>query len=235
MATKAERLEERLRSKDHWAKPFYSDVHVFNPGAPRIFIGLNPGGDKGSRKYYEQDSSEDKIWSGHSPYYNDYLDGKWEGYERGQRPLQIAARRVFESMYGASWEDVLRNTPCFNLVPVCSEGSPHSKLKPIWNDSVMWGIELIKHLRPQSIILYTNGNSNTPWAALRSRFGLRGYEELSLDVRLRKSLKQGVLNQYPLKDVPVVGLPHLTSGMNEQVRKKIYNYLTELAEQCPFP
>ena len=45
---------ESLHSKDHWAKPFYSNVHTFRPDADRAFIGVNPGGNRHSEKYYKK-------------------------------------------------------------------------------------------------------------------------------------------------------------------------------------
>ena len=236
MADEAKDLEDRLSSKDHWAKPYYSDLHVFKPGVPRVFIGLNPGGDGGSKKYYEADDSERKMRSGDMPYFNAYLDENWGNSKRalrgrGQAPLQIAAQRVFQAMYGDDWENILRNTPCFNLAPICSKGSPHTKLRRIWKDCVLWGVELIRYLKPQSIILFTNGKTNTPWAALRSEFGSTDCPELPVDSGLNKSLKQAVLVRHPLMDIPVLGLPHLTSGMNEQVRHKLYDILSEMADK----
>ena len=47
-------LAESLHSRDYWAKPFYSNVHTFRPDADRAFIGVNPGGNRHSEKYYKK-------------------------------------------------------------------------------------------------------------------------------------------------------------------------------------
>ena len=59
---------ESLHSKDHWAKPFYSDVNLFKPNVRRVFIGVNSKGDRYSRKYDKKQKNEQRVWSETSRY-----------------------------------------------------------------------------------------------------------------------------------------------------------------------
>ena len=245
MDAKAKRIEDKLGNQDHWAKPFYSDLHVFEPGVRRVFIGLNPGGDRKSKKYYKADRSAKKIRSGKLPYFNAYIDEKWGDSEgasgRGQDHLQIAAKRVFKTLYGDDWESTLRNTPCFNLLPVCSKGSEDQKFDRIWAYGVDWGIELLEYLKPQSIILYGNGQTDkSVWYALKQKRGLIK-TDAPIDLRPKTfKIYTGVVQRRTLKGVPVIGLPHLSrvnrskSGISKNL-VYLCDRLSELAARRPFP
>ena len=149
LGKKAKRLNRKLDPRDYWPKPYYSNVHIFGSGVRRVFIGLNPGGNRHSKKIYDKYGYAKKIWSDRRLSFNSYLDERWGkatdgAHRKGHAPLQIAAQRVFEAMYGDDWECILRDTPCFNLIPVSSEapkvcgdpkrnGKLDSELKEIWH------------------------------------------------------------------------------------------------------
>ena len=245
MDRRAKRLEKKVDSCDPWAKPYYSNVHIFKPGVRRVFIGINPGGNCHSKRYYEKYKYEKKIWSEDRLSFNSYLDECWGdkpggAQGKGEALLQIAVKDVFKAMYGKGWRKRLKGTPCFNIVPISSKGKSDKQLDDkIWKLGVKWGIELVKYLEPDFIILYGNGEDKNqrkgPWAALKSEFGLANYKKECLDARLEKHLKRGTLTESPLKGVKVVGLPHLTSNMNDAIREKIYARLSEMAARRPFP
>lgn len=219
MAAKAERLAESLGSKDHWAKPYYSDVYTLKTGVSRVFIGINSKGNKWSLKYDKKQQNNRKIWSGQKPFHNAYLDESWGDTRggpdsgKGQSGLQIAVKQVFRAMYGSRWKKVLRNTPCFNLVPVSSNGTDDCKLDEIWDDGVKWGVKVIKHLRPKLIILYGNrrkpSNAKSVWRALERTLTLT---ETECPVHLSRTFKvyAGVIRHTSLRDTKVLGLPHLS-------------------------
>ncbi len=244
MHRKAKRLEKKVDSCDHWAKPYYSNVHIFKPKVERVFIGVNPGGNRHSKDIHKKYGYEKKIRSNRRLSFNSYLDERWgdkpNGAQgKGEALLQVAVKDVFKAMYGKGWRKKLRGTPCFNIVPISSRGKSDKQLDDkIWKQGVKWGIELVKYLEPDFIILYGNGEDKYqrkgPWAALESEFGLQESPKEVLDCQLRKSLKRGTLTQSPLKGVEVIGLPHLTNGMNEKVRQKMYGRLSDLAAKCPF-
>ena len=245
MADKAKSLEDRLGSRDNWAKPYYSDLQVFTPGVPRAFIGLNPAGDGGSRKYYEADDSETKLRSGNTPYFNAYLDENWgssthKPIGKGQAPLQIAVQSVFKAIYEDDWESTLRNTPCFNLVPVCTNNSEDPTLDIIWDDGVEWSVKLLEYLKPQSILLYANKQTGkSVWRALEQELTLIK-TDAPIDLRPKTfKIYTGVIQRGTLEDVSVIGLPHLSrvnrskSGTSKNL---IYlcDRLSELATQRSF-
>ena len=210
---------ESLRSKDHWAKPFYSDVNLFKPNVPRVFLGLNSKGDRFSHKYDKQQKNEQRIWSGKKPFHNAYLDECWGNRSKGPTPkgeadLQIAVQRVFEARYGPKWKSKLRNTPCFNLIPVSSNGTGDPKLDKIWDVGVDWSIEILEYLKPQFIILYGNGltvkDGRSVWLALEKKLRLKRDPESTKDITKTYKIHQGVIQKKSLNGVPVLGLPHLS-------------------------
>ena len=237
MEYEAKCLEEQLSCPDHWAKPFYSDGHTFRPGVRRVFLGLNPGGDRFSRELYVEYGCEEKIWSGNEPYYNSYLDERWTKYNenpapKGKAPLQVSVQRVFKAMYGADWKSTLRSTPCFNMIPISSEGANDPRLKMIWNKGVDWGIRLIEYLKPEFIILYGNGDKKSPWSVLESEFGLLDYREAEVLPKLNYSIKDATLATDPLDGVYVLGLPHLSrvNRAKKGVSKNLEILCTEICE-----
>ncbi len=215
MKAKANRLAKMLDSPDNWAKPFYSDVHTFKPGVPRVFIGLNPAGNRYSHQLDECDKVEEKTWSGKEPYHNSYLDERWgkgnsSATVAGQADLQKVVKHVFKAMYRDSWETELRNTPCFNLIPVSSRGTCDPKLDTIWDDGVKWGVELLEYLRPEFIILYGNAKTGkSVWATLYEKYGLN---QISRPLRIagNRFLKQDSISDEVLSGVRVVSMPHLS-------------------------
>ena len=216
MDARAKNLAECLNCPDHWAKPFYSDVHVFKQGVRRVFIGLNSKGNRYSHEYDKQQENHKRIWSGKKPLHNAYLDECWGGeaggpIAKGRASLQIAVQSVFEAMYGPAWEAKLRNTPCFNLIPVSSDGIGDPELVRIWDDGVKWSSRLLRYLDPKLIILYGNATSGkSVWTALRKRysFSQEGCTIEGIPPNYRMEFRK--LQKEPLKGVPVVGLPHLS-------------------------
>ena len=242
METKARRLARKLQCPDYWAKPFYSDVYTFKRGVPRVFVGVNSKGNRYSLEYDKEQGNGQRIWSGDKPFHNAYLDERWGDTPKrlaakGQSPLQIAARRVFEAIYGDAWKGKLRNTPCFNLVPVSSNGTKDPVLDEVWHDGVKWGIELIKYLKPKSVILYGNTkpgkNVKSVWAELDSVFSLddtRTIRQTPPNSRIEVS----TFRKEPLKGVPVVGLPHLSMQKGKHLNTLCEN-LVELMELHKLP
>ena len=237
MEHQAKDLEEQLGCPDHWSKPFYSDIHTFRRDVQRVFIGLNPGGDRFSKEYYINDESDEKIWSGDKPYYNSYLDERWGKFnqypgDKGKAPLQISVQKVFRAMYEDDWEIILRSTPCFNMIPISSEGANDPSLKMIWDKGIDWGIRLIKHLRPKFIILYGNGERKSPWSVLESEFEIQEYREAPVLPKLKYSMKDGTLVQDPLHGVYVFGLPHLSrvNRAKKGISKNLETLCNEISE-----
>ena len=223
---------ESLHSKDHWAKPFYSDVHLFKPGVRRVFIGVNSKGDKCSHKFDQKQENEQRVWSGNKPLHNAYMDECWGNCNKSPAPkgrshLQIAAQEVFKGMYGPKWKRRLRNTPCFNLIPVSSDGIQDEKLG---NAGVEWSVELIEYLRPHLIILYGNGltpkKGRSVWFALEKKFCLKRDPKSTVDITTTYKIHEGTIRRKPLKGVRVLGLPHL-SYMKGDLLKTLSDRLSE--------
>lgn len=152
----AEQLAKDARSKKHWAKPYYSDVHLFYPGIECCFVGVNGAGNYDSYIIDQSDENEKKIWSGKKPYHNAYLDERWgkdKGRPRttGEAKLQKAVQAVFQSIYGGTQHHELRNTACFNLSPVSSDNFDVLPVK-IRNSCIQWGISLVTYLCPKVVI-----------------------------------------------------------------------------------
>ena len=212
-------LAESLHSKDYWAKPFYSNVHTFKPNVDIVFIGVNPGGNRHSEKYYKKYKYEEKIWSGNYLFFNSYIDERWGSAPhnvqgKGKDALQIAVKRVFKAVYGSGWKDTLRDTACFNLIPVNSKNTKDPNLHKIWCNGVDWSIELLKlHLKPKFIILYGNDvskNAKSVWRILDQRFSLVE-RDASGGIPPNFSIRYGVIENSPWgPDVSVLGLPHLS-------------------------
>ncbi len=236
-------LPGKRKSKDYWAKPFYSDVSTFRRGVPRVFIGINSKGNRYSLKYDKRQRNGQRLWSGNKPLHNAYLDECWGdragGTEpKGQSSLQIATQRVFEAMYGKGWKRRLRNTPCFNLMPVSSEGTEDPTLDKTWGCGAEWGVELVEYLEPKLLILYgnkrslTKGKRRSVWLELERKLSLTDSLAPVVVTRTFK-IYNGMIEKGPLKGVPVVGLPHLSMIKGRNLRT-LCDKLSELAGSHTF-
>lgn len=235
------RLEEHLDCTDHWAKPFYSNVYIFKPEVERVFIGLNPGGNRHSKKYYKKYKYEKRIWSKDELLFNSYLDERWgdepSGAQRkGEDRLQIAVQQVFKTMYGPDWKATLRNTPCFNLIPVSTKDASDSKLDKIWVNGVEWSVELLEYLKPKFIVLYGNGrkkDDKSVWRALEQNLHLIDCCP-RIDVTKTFKIYTGVIPKGTLKGTPVLGLPHLSRihPSNKRTSKNLSTLCKRLGESA---
>ena len=152
----AQQLAVKAGNPNHWAKPFYSDVHMFQPGISHCFVGVNSAGNLASLSIDRADKNEKKMWSGNEPFHNSYLDEHWATNvdrvsARGSAKLQRAVQNVFRVLYGSNWSNELRTTACFNLLPV-SSASFNKLPAAIRNDCIAWGLDLIQYLQPKLII-----------------------------------------------------------------------------------
>lgn len=243
MDNEAKRLAKTLNSQDHWAKPFYSDVHLFKAGVKRIFLGINGKGRKYSHQLDIDDDVEQSVWSGNKPFHNAYLDERWGDedsgpFEIGQAPLQISVKGAFEAMYGTNWKRVLRDTPCFNLIPISSNGTTDPELDKIWDDGVDWCIRLIEHLKPKFIILHGNGQKpikgRSVWFALASRYSLI---QSSAPIQLKianYSLFHGVIQEGILDGVSVLGMPPLSFVKRGKPLRRLADGLQEMSRTQQF-
>jgi hypothetical protein len=221
MDQRAKAMEQKISDPDHWAKPYYSDVNTFVNGVPTALVGLNPAGDRYSHQLNKEDSAEERTWSGDKPFHNAYLDERWgtrsKGvWEPGCAQLQVAVQQVYASIFGDTWCEQLRETACFNLIPVSSRNTRDPTLKSIRDEGVAWGIELLNYLKPKLIIL--NGNSKTnpgnvlqsAWVELCDNFAFVSQPQSTHLEPRRYSIKHAVLGSGPLKDTRVIALPHLS-------------------------
>lgn len=216
-------LEAQARAiADHWPdydadfKYWYNPRCLFEKPAKRVFVGINPRREGDSWKKenlaYLNYGCEGKI-------HNEWIDGEWEGNGPEHQRL---ARVVFEELYGRDdWESKLRRTPCFNVMPLRSEGV-HDIPFRAWCKAVDWFIEVLNQLKPQTIIC--NGNSEdsrngpgmSPWAAVQSEFQAEEVARMPYFVtqfnrkRQKVTLKVDEITNGPLKGTKVVGLPQLT-------------------------
>ena len=236
MDAKAKQLAARLHSPEHWAKPFYSDIHLFKPRPRRVLVGINSKGNRYSRQYDLDQDNEAKMWSGKRPLHNAYLDECWGNKPdqldpKGQSDLQVAVQRVFKAIYGNHWERRLRGTPCFNLVPVSSDGVKDPMLGKVWNEGACWGTSLIDHLRPQSIILFGNSHvGRSVWAALKQKYSLEDCVACT-STPPNYRLEICYLRNEPLSGAPVVSLPHLSmlKGRNlDSLCRKLHEMVASL-------
>lgn len=209
----AEQLAKKARSKNHWAKPYYSDVHLFYPRMGRCFVGVNGAGNYDSYMIDQADGNDKKVWSGKQPYHNAYLDERWgkdKGRPRspGDAKLQKAVQAVFQSVYGGTWHRELRNTASFNLSPVSSDNFDALPAE-IKNGCIQWGIELLTYLCPKVVI--TMGKAGE---ILSTR--LKWHQELEECSRRRKTgecmakVRLGTLYLKPNAASRMLWLPHLS-------------------------
>ena len=202
MQNEAERLAKPFGKKIHGVKCWYSAARLFDAPAERVFVSINPGGDK-------PDPPEDQL----SPYvdskHNAWLDQDWDGHGPGGSNHQKLADRVFEALYGACGKNVLRKTPSF---PVAPFRTPRASMLPkcAWRVAVPWFCEVLEHLIPRVVICNGNNENMSPWSVLRKRYEVKVSQRIELGGTA--SLKKGIIRSGILCGTKILAIPHLTGA-----------------------
>ena len=212
MERNAQDLARDFETQIDGIKPWYSYAGLFDRPATRVFIGLNPGGSSVSEDLdVEYRSAVHKNLR-----YCSWVDEAWERrggglYPVGDSPLQNRAQRAFRVMYEEGWEDVLRNTPCFNVVPFRTRRGADLPQRA-WNAATVWFQEVLEHLRPNLIICNGNSAGRSPWSALAK---YRIEPDASGDIPTRPGagayIKIGKAASSPLAGTTILALPHLST------------------------
>ena len=112
-------------------------------------------------------------------------------------------------MYGDEWQDILRSTPCLNVVPF---RTPSRKKLPdgAWDAAQPWFRQVLKHLQPDLIICNGNGEKKeaSAWAALKEFNTITGQKQMPTTDKA--AIKYGRVTSGPMEGVAVIRLPHLS-------------------------
>lgn len=232
MEGEARRLAKMMESAKRGAwkaegnvKPWYNPRWMFNQGAERVFLGINPGGDPGNPDgTAERHVCADPDSHGEDGAYNSWLCEYWGARARsGSRkpnPHQAAVWLAFEALYGETeWEDALKRAPTFNVCPLRTRGA--WDIPPnVWESSSAWCNRVIHELRPTTIICNGNGETS-PWSVLHKTGNL----ESTAPARISKStnLKRGIYTHNEAES-DVIGIPSLSRFAST----KLYEELSEV-------
>lgn len=208
MERKAQRISKRFENDIYGIKPWYSYAGLFDGQATRVFVGLNPGGSKKSEELDKQYQNRERVYK--ETGYNSWLDEVWgEGApDPGASIPQKRVQQAFQCMYGSdNWEFILRDTPCFNVVPFRT--SSGTKLPSgAWDAARPWFRQVLQQLQPKLIICDGSGDDKSAWAALKEFNVIKP----SKPIRTASTgqIKYGHVTSGPMKGAGVVALPHLS-------------------------
>ena len=215
MEKKAYDIAKQFEKEIHGVKCWYSVARLFSQRAERVFVGINPGGGEESDSKLKKSKIRQQP-SYKNPRFNAWLDESW-GKPPGKAMLQRKVRCVFETLYEDNWENVFRNTPCFNASPFRSQDI--NKLpEDAWRASKSWFQEIMEHLKPRVIICMGNGE-RSPWNILCDVYSV---DKKPQDLIQRRTyyLKQGAISTSPLIDTRIIALPHLKRiGKDNLIRR----------------
>ena len=213
MERKARRIAKQFDDEFNGVKPWYSYAELFEGQSVRIFVGLNPGGTSESEKLDKQHKK--RVYG--EPEYCAWLDEDWEksgGLTASDDDShQGRAKKAFQAMYGCDeWEQVLRETPCFNVIPLRTSSA--GKLPSgIWDAAQPWFRQVLKHLQPRLIICSGSGNKESAWAAINEIPSITIKTEKSILTANNGYIKYGRVTSKRLRGVKVVALPHLSKRL----------------------
>lgn len=202
MERQANKLAEELDSRSIFGtKCWSSSASLFEKSADRVFIGANPGGDRSSQELDEREGYLDRPYK--SQNYNAFLDDTWLG--KGPRH-QRAVESAFKAMYDGIWEETLRSTPCFNVVPFRTP-TTKSVTRKAWSTGMKWFPIVLEHLSPSLILCNGSGNNFSAWSAIKGLYSITKIREQSIGANA--FVKTGYVQTGSLRGSKVVGIPHL--------------------------
>ena len=188
-----------------------------NRAPPWSFLGVNPSGGREALAHDRDQGYLGAPYERREPPWNAHLDERWPGGDP-YSPHQKRVHRLFEALYGSEWEGALRATACFN---VCAYRTARvGDLPPeLWFYSIDWAAKALISVAPEWILCDGNGPGRSPWAAVKSAFGMEivGEWRVDPDSRTSRRVKLGRLkgNYYAgagyLTGTRVLGLPSMSS------------------------
>lgn len=202
MQLKAERLAESFADQIYGVKCWYSSVRLLDQESKRVFLSINPGGDR-------PDPWEDQMAPYVDPQHNAWLDQDW-GKGPGGTPHQKRAVKVFDALYGTNGKSVLRGTPSF---PVAPFRTPRANMLPAsaWQAAKSWFWEVLEHLKPCVILCNGNSETKSPWSVLCERYEVRRIKRTK--VGRTAFLKEGIIHSGDLRGTKIIATPHLTGAV----------------------
>ena len=206
MERQAKILADELGSQDIFGvKCWYSDASLFEGSSKRVFIGINPGGDRTSQ---DLDLRAGYLeWPRTKPGYNAWLDETWP--DNGPKH-QEAVVNAFRSMYGSTWEKQMRDTACFNVVPF---RCPSATKLPThaWSAGTKWFQEVLERLEPRLIICNGNSRSKSPWSTLHRLYSVEEFQDIPIGAAgSTASIKQGMIDSGQFSGCQILALPSLS-------------------------
>ena len=202
------------------AKPWYCSVSLIENGANVAFIGANPGGGSRDRSYDQLQGVLTRPYE-ENRLYNAWLDDThWGGNLGRPTDLQNSVKFAFGILFGEQSESILRNTACFNVVPIRSRDV--SKLsQQTWMAGVVWCLDVVEHISPKVIVCLGNGNNRSAWSAFAKRWKGLGIGEIEQQkVYGTYYLKRGGISLGALTGTLVIGLPHLSRMQDVHALKR---------------
>ena len=208
MERKAKRIAKQFEDDINGVKPWYSYAELFEGQAVRVFVGLNPGGTNKSEKLDKKHRRSVYREQG----YCSWLDEVWEKPGNpdigDEETHQGRTKRAFQAMFGYDrWEQVLRETPCLNVIPFRTS---NSKKIPsgAWEAAQPWFRGVLRRLQPELIICNGSGEKESAWAAINEFLTIK--TEAPINTASSGWIKYGKVTSRTMKGTNVVALPHLS-------------------------
>ena len=144
-----------------------------------VFLGVNPSGGREAMAHDRDEGYLGAPYERREPPWNAHLDERWPDGDP-YSPHQKRVHRLFETLYGSEWEGALRATACFN---VCAYRTARVGDLPLelWVYSVDWLAKALISVAPEWILCDGNGPGRSPWAAVKSAFGMEIVGEWKVD------------------------------------------------------
>ena len=197
----AERAARRFENHIYGIKPWYSYAGLLEGPTTRVFVGAQPGGRGQSQELDREHRHLERVYT--DPGYNSWLDDIWECEKTQER-----AHRAFKAMYGNDWEQVLRDTSCFNVAPFRAH-STEDLLGPAWEYAQGWFQRVLEQVKPSLIICNGNGGGRSPWTSIDRLYSIDSGTPILVQGRAA-SLKDGTVVSGPIAGARIVGLPNLS-------------------------
>ena len=241
-AAMLERMARVLLTKSprnvHGFKCWSGDARCIEQGSSVVFLGVNPSGGREALAHDRDQGYLGAPYERREPPWNAHLDERWPDGDP-YSPHQKRVHRLFEALYGSEWEGALRATACWN---VCAYRTARvGDLPPeLWFYSIDWAAKALISVAPEWILCDGNGPGRSPWAAVKSAFGMEivGEWKVDPDSRTSRRVKLGRLkgNYYAgagyLTGTRVLGLPsmsarHASLWASDPLRSLIREVATE--------
>ena len=190
-------------------RPWYCSIRRISPTTKIALVASHPTGNRDDEERDVKSGVLEAPFDDESSYQAWLDDIHWAAIE-GYAPEQLMVQEFFKILFGDRWEEALRGTASFNVVPSRSLSAANLTDRT-WNAGIALCYDILRYISPGVIVCLGNDGEKSPWSALERQWPQEysPTKELRLVSSVNHSLKVRKSGSKNFNAI-VLGLPRMS-------------------------